>query len=414
MHPTKTWLGLVVLLAAGGIWYAATRDSSPTDHSGETSATLDPALEPPKHDAASTHTSAHMEALEPHLAVAEQVFRQQFPGVEPTRDDLLFVAGELAMSSSEFDRALACYQAVSTDHPQHGLPAKLQIGVALVELNRAAEAEVALQAYISAARLTQQRIDPQDVVSAFKFLTFILSVELRLEDRRPLMQELHTIGLADPFDSKQLYFPNLLILNSPAGQARLTKFLEVDPHNVDLQIAQGRYYTLQGKFDEAIALLQAVSGAQPTNRAALAALWEAHFQAGNTDEFAMLLAAAPDFAADEPWLMTTMRGENALENKNFALAKQHFQAVLAGDPAHAPAQMGLAFAYAGLKDEAAHATALARSSVLAEIRVNLSSVQADAAAASQELSDKCQQIGFDAAATTFARHAETIRAATNP
>jgi predicted Zn-dependent protease len=140
-----------------------------------------------------------------------------------------------------------------------------------------------------------------------------------------------------------------------------------------------------------------------------AALLEAYYESNDLERFDAVLKELPPYAPFEPWLLTRMRGEGAMEAKQYEDAIRYFKAVLEADPANAPSQMGLARAYQAIGDEKSRAEALRRSGILAEIRVNLSSVQPDAAAAATELAEKCEAINFAPAANVFHLHAEAIQ-----
>jgi tetratricopeptide (TPR) repeat protein len=344
---------------------------------------------------------------------AEKWYRQRYPSTEPTREDVFMIAGEIASADQQYDTALACYRAIPTTAPTQGLKARLEEGLTLVKLNRAAAAEASLRAFLDAARIANE-VSAADVVTAFKWLNFILSVQIRLEDRRPLLAEMHQIALADPLDSKQLFFPNLLLLNSPTGRTRLDQFIAADPTNTDLRIAQARYKTMDGQFDAALALLEPLMAQQPGNTRIGAALAEALFESSDMQKLANLVSTLPAYSTSEPWSLTRMRGELAMEENDFQAAINHFLAVLHQDPANAPCQMGLATCYGQLGKTNEQQEALRKSSILAEIRVNLSSVQTDAPAAASELAAKCEAIGFETAAQAFRLHAQSMPTAQPP
>ncbi len=338
---------------------------------------------------------------------AEKQFQERFPDRKVTHAEALLMAADLAAADRKLDVALACYRAIPTDAPDIGLAARLQEGLLLIEHNMAAQAEGALQAYLETARVAT-RVNPQDVVNAFKWLTFILSVEIRLEERKPLLAELHMIQLADPLDSKQLYFPQLLILNSPAGRTRIEAFLKNDPQNVRLRLAQARYKTFEGKFETAIELLEQLHKEYAADKGIAAALLEAYFENSQTEKMPAILDSLPAYDEKEPWLLTRMRGEVAYLAKDYAAAEKHFKSALQQDATYAPCQIGLSRIYAALGDQAAQQDALKRSALMADIRVNLTKVQPDAAAAAAELAEKCKELGMQAAAETFAMHAQNI------
>ena len=85
-----------------------------------------------------------------------------------------------------------------------------------------------------------------------------------------------------------------------------------------------------------------------------------------------------------------------------------FEALLDQDPAKAPCQMGLATALGQMQEADKQKSALEKSGILAQIRVNLNKVQGDQVAALQELIDRCDAIGFDAAVKVFKLHAEAV------
>lgn len=341
------------------------------------------------------------------LEQARKMFQSLYPGTAPDRLDLLSVAGELALAENEYARAVACFQEIPTSHPRYGLAARLLEGTVRIDLHQAAAAEASLREYLIAVR-KQEQFKINDVIGAYKWLNYLLSVELRLDERAESLGALHRIGLADILDSKQLFFPNLLILNSPAGRKRIEEFLQQDPENLRLRIAKVRYQTLAGEFDLAIAQGEQLLRQEPTNRELLAVVLEALFEGAAEDRFRTLAAELPAPAADDPSLLTRFRGEYALLEGKFDEAIARFQEVLARDPAHAPVQMSLATALqqAGRRDE--HAQALKRASILAEIRVNLNNVQNDAVAATEDLVKKCEEIDYSLAATVFQSHAKVI------
>jgi thioredoxin-like negative regulator of GroEL len=344
---------------------------------------------------------------ESEFGQAEQWLRDNYPGQAVTRDAVLLILADQLAKSGKQAQAIECFRSIPTTLPRLGLTARIEQAKLLIELNQAEEAEAVLREFLDAARVAQQ-LQPEQVLEAFKWLTFILSVEIRQEDRRVVLQEQHEIGLADPLDSKQLFFPNLLILNSPAGRKRIAAFLEKDPDNLKLQVASARYRSLEGKFAEAIEQLEALRAKHSQDLVVAAALAEAYFEAAEAEKLDRLISDLPAVDSAEPWLLTRMRGEHALEQGNWQAALDCFNRVLETDPANAPAQMGSAKALAQLGDDPKHQQALKRSGLLAEIRVNLSSVQADAQAACLLLAEKCRQIDMIPAAAAFENHAKLI------
>jgi predicted Zn-dependent protease len=329
----------------------------------------------------------------------------------PSEVEIILAAGGLAVAGEEYEKAARYFERVKTEVPRFGMTARLEQGVALLKLNFATPAEQNLSKFLEAAR-SAENPDPTQVLDGFKWLTFLLSVQIRQEERKLLLEEQHAIDLADPLDSKQLYFPNLLILNSPAGRTRLAKLLENEPTNLSLLVASARYQTLAGEFDEAIENLEKLRRTRLGDLVVAAALAEALVESDRLEEAGILIDSIPPNHSMEPWLLTRMRGELALHREKWNDAIKYFGIVLEVDPANAPAQMGMAMSYEKIGDKDNHEEALRRSGVLAKIRVNLGSVQTDAEAACLDLATQCRAIDMEAAAKIFERHAARIKGQT--
>ncbi|MBW3540942.1 MAG: tetratricopeptide repeat protein [Planctomycetes bacterium] len=339
-------------------------------------------------------------------ATAEQKFRELY-GRDPQPSDALSLAGELAVADGRLEAAVACFRAIPSDDAQYAAAARLQEGQLLVRLNRAFEAEQSLRDFLALAELDSS-VPVEHVRAGYKWLTYLLSVELRLEERKVLLAEQHARGLVDVYDSMQYYFPHLLIWHTTTGREPLNDYLAHDLQNVVLRTALGRYHTLEGRLDEARALLDNLHRRQPRELAAAAALLECHFERSDWQAFRDVAKSLPDAAPDEPWLLTRMRGELALQEGRFEEAVRHFRAVLEDDPANPWSQMGLAEAYAGLERPGERQQALERSLGLAEIRVSLPRITESDPAAYRELAVLCDKVGMTEAAATFRQHARRI------
>lgn len=326
----------------------------------------------------------------------------------PSQAEVLLAAGSLAVQAEQYEKAVRYFEQIATHTPRLGMAARIEQGISLLKLNLATPAEQNLQDFLKAAR-ESEFLDPAQVLDGFKWLSYLLSVQIRQEDRKEILEEQHAIGLADPLDSKQLYFPNLLILNSPAGRTRLAKLLENEPNNLALQVASARYQTLAGNYEDAILNLDKLFRTRKDDLTVASALAEAFVESDRMQQAGDLIDSLPRFDISEPWLLTRMRGEVSLYCENWNDALRYFKSVLQADPANAPAQMGVAMAYEKLGDAVNHKEALRRSGVLAKIRVNLGSVQTDAEAACIDLAQQCQAIGMKDAASVFEFHAARIR-----
>lgn len=351
-----------------------------------------------------------------HVPLPEGVSREQYQAASrrfterfqrtPDRMDVFTLLGEEAGMEHRFEAAVVCFREIPTEHPRYGLNARLQEGFFELQLKQAAGAERNFREYLRVAQ-DDPSVPESDLVTAYKWLSFLLSVELRLQERKPILAEMHRRGLADVLDSKQFFFPHLLLLNSALGRSRLDDFLEQDPGNVRLRVASARYLTLAGRLDESMALLEELHRAVPEDRSVIAALLECCFE---QDDWSHCTGVAvPDYNVDEPWLLTQMRAQRALEEQRWQEAARYFEAVLAEDPSNSICTMGLARAAAALGQTERHQELLRRSLVISEIRVSLVGITEEDPEAASRLAEACDSIGLTEAAEVFRGHAERIR-----
>lgn len=328
-------------------------------------------------------------------------------GRNPDRLDILSLLGEVAVGEGRLETAVACFREIPSRHPKYGLSARLQENQVLLRLNRAREAERSLRAYLALAA-GNSRVPGEHLAVARRSLAYLFSVELRFEDRKAILADLHAAGAADVYDSKQYYFPSLLISRSAFGKEKLEAFLRHDPGDPVLKTALGRYETGAGDLDAARATLTDVARSRPGDLACVAALLECHFEADERRPFADLAKSLPDFHAGEPWLLTQLRGQFALQESRPDDALRYFERVLEQDPANPICRMGLARAYGASGRAAEREEALRRSLVLSEIRVSLSGVTEEDPQAAMDLASRCDRAGLTEAAETFRGHAERI------
>ncbi|MCA9053333.1 MAG: tetratricopeptide repeat protein [Planctomycetaceae bacterium] len=329
-------------------------------------------------------------------------------GVRPEHADTLMTLGELARAEEQFQLAATAFLAIPSDHPAYGPSSRLQAGIALVSLDRAPQAEQALREFLELSS-DSPSTNAADIDLARDWLRFLYSVELRFEDRRQILRAIHEAGVASVADSKEFFFPTLLICNSDRGRDRLRRFLAETPYDVRLRIADARYHTAAGETAEARRRLEEVRDRDPSNLDCLAALLETAYEEGDDPAFEALVAAAPPVTATEPWLLTQFRGEFALQQQDWAGAAGHFSRLLAADPAHMSATMGLARARSAQGDNAETERLQRQSLVLARIRPRLIAVTEENADACDEIAADCAETGFDEAAEVFRQHAVRIR-----
>ncbi|HUQ72942.1 MAG TPA: tetratricopeptide repeat protein [Planctomycetaceae bacterium] len=350
------------------------------------------------------------QGVEPQQYQAANDDFQQRYGRPASRIEVLSLLAERAVHDERLPTAVACFREIPSTQRVYGPSARLQEAQVLLRLNRALEAERSFREFLSLAERNPAMAAPS-VATARKWLLYILSVELRLEERKTLLAEIHAQGAADLFDSKQFFFPNLLIFHSTTGRERLAEFLREAPDDPQLLVAQARYLTMLGKLDESQRLLEPLCQERPNDRTASAALLECYFEQNDQDRFRQLARALPAERDEEPWLLMRMRGQFLLQQRRWHEAVAQFQRLLAQDPANPWANMGLARAYEELQEAPARDETQRKSLVLSRIRLNLKNVNDGNVPAIEELADACDQIDFTDAAAVFRQHAQRFKQA---
>ncbi|MBA3313553.1 MAG: tetratricopeptide repeat protein [Planctomycetaceae bacterium] len=338
-------------------------------------------------------------------AAAQQF--QELHGTGGSHVEIVLLIGELAVAEERLEEARACFQAIPSSDSRYGPAARLQQAQVALRLNRAREAEANFREFLAlAARRTDT--DSTHLNVARKWLAYILSVELRIEERQVVLAELHASGQADVYDSKQLYLPHLLIWPSPVGRRKLEAFLQQDAEDPMLLVAWGRYLTAEGKPEEARVLLSQLCRQDPKNLQCTAALLEAMYEQNDWDGFAKLYKSVLPYRDFEPWLLSRLRGQYALHQKDWEQAVLEFQHVLAADPADPGAHVGLAKAFAALGRDVERDRLLQQSAVLAKMRVSLVGVNEQDAHAATALAEQCEEVGLETAARVFRMHASRL------
>ena len=326
---------------------------------------------------------------------------------EPNDADLMMLLAETAVRNEQLDRAIDCFERVPSDNIRYGASARLQEAQALLRRNDAEKAEASFRAFLELAE-TQPSIPQDQVKVARDWLVFMLAVELRFEDRKAILQTIIQDGRFDVYDAKQYYFPALLIWQSNLGSSRLREFLEKTPADRLLRIADARYLVGEGKLDAASQLLETLRKQYPGDLTIIAATLECLYEQVNWKQFKSIVSTAPGFQDNEPWLLTQMRAQFALQSRDWPAAEKYFQQVLKADPANPTCHMGLAMALGGLGKTEDQKIIRERSLILARIRVRLSAVNQNSAAEVRALSRDASHAGLNAAAHSFELLAEHI------
>ena len=324
----------------------------------------------------------------------------QVLGVEPSFNQVLMEVGRAALQRQNYSEALNAFDAIPADDRSYGLSAMVLKGELLVKLNRATEAEAALR---KAWEAHTTGVVNEDVLSASRWLTYLLSVELRFVERQQHLEELHAIAAHSIDDSKQLCFPHLLIWRSAVGRKKLREFLDQDPTNQILQLAYARYLTAEGDTDSAMLILHAILEREPTNRDCVAGIAECYFENGDNKSLEDLFRKFPD-KPDDPWLLTEMRGLAAADSGDYEKAVALLRRVLEIFPAKPECHMKIYQALRQSDDLSETREFEKKATILAEMRVAMPKLRPANQAAIQKFVSQCYEAGFEDAGAIFAQH----------
>ncbi len=291
-------------------------------------------------------------------------------GREPEHEDVLVQLGDSYAVEGKLDAAIACYEAIPTEHPSYGPGARLEQAKALVGLNRAPEAEANLKAFMDL--LNQGRpVSQQQLVEALDLLRFLLGVQLRFEERQKVLLAIHTMDAGETFETMAYCFCSVLRWNGPKAVRWLEDFLEQNPDDLRLRVALGRYRTGEGKLAQAEEILQACCQQQSENLYAQAALLACYYEQDDWARIKQTMETLPPIKKSEPWLLSRLRGHLHNHEARYQEAMACFQHALAVDPANGESYLGLAQAYGGLDRDEDRAEALRKAHVVARLQNRL-------------------------------------------
>ena len=327
---------------------------------------------------------------------------------EPDHTEVLMTAGELALRRNDPETAMAAFGGVSDNHPQYGAIARFQEAQAMLQLNLARAAEFSYRKFLSLAE-NNPGVSVDLVLTARKWLCFLLSTELRIDERREFLAASHAAGKADIVDSKQYYFPRLLIWKSTSGRIRFDEFYHQDNSDLVLNITLARYLSSEGKLKQSLTLLKSIEQTYPDNLECKAAMLECYFETNDWNEISRTLQSVSAYTVSEPHVITWIRAELALHNQRWNDAVIEFERALKSDPTDPAVHMGLGKAFGQLEQFDRQKESQRASLVLAQIRVDMARVDGQSPDAVWELANRCRQIGLDEAAATFEWHAKRIR-----
>jgi tetratricopeptide (TPR) repeat protein len=340
---------------------------------------------------------------------AAQLFSGHY-GHNPDRIDVLSLLAEQAVQDAP-ETAVACFEEIPDAHPLYGHSARLQQGQVLYRLGRAADAENHLRRFLELERL-QPIMTRREFVVATEHLRYLLGIQLRNEEQHELVRSIYQLEEASAHSTIVYCFPSLMIWNGSTSIQQLEKFLEIDPQNMHLRIALGRYRTSHGRLDEAIGVLEQCCDEEPGNLAARAALLQVLRERGDDERFDAMLQQLPVETDQEPWLLIRLRGHDHNDYGRHADAMRCFERMLHIDPTNAESWLGLARACqdAGAGDSDQHRQALHTAHVLARMQNRIGWIQEDPHDIQPliEIAELCREIEFNQHALAVAQLARRV------
>jgi tetratricopeptide (TPR) repeat protein len=268
---------------------------------------------------------------------------------EADRYDVLSWLAEANFKAGRWQTAAACFEQIPSETPRYGHFARLGQGRALLKLFHAPEAEKNLREFL---RLEEQspELSKTHLSEALFQLDYLLGIELRFEDRKPVLRALIQLGAAEQEEVLNYCFPSLHRWNGSQAVTALEKFWKEDPRDPRLRVALGRYRTGQGRLEEALAILHECRQEFPKSVSTAAALLACLHEQNAWEEMSEIVDTLPPPEDDHPWLLLRLRGHYHNHAGQFAEAVDCFQRVLKSNAADAESWIGLGTAYAGQKD----------------------------------------------------------------
>ncbi|MBW3596599.1 MAG: tetratricopeptide repeat protein [Planctomycetes bacterium] len=291
-------------------------------------------------------------------------------GNRADRTDVLMQLAQQAVKRGDWTAARNCLAEIPADHPRHGHFARYQAGALARRLKRYESAERAFSDFL---RLEQQRrqCDRALAEDARRWLSDLLLIQLRFEERQALLRQSIARGEASVFGVLDYCFPSLIRWRNPEASALVQQCLKQDGGNHHLKVAWGRHLTANGRYEEAEAILKECCRRQPQSLRASAALVECLYERGDWSLFESRIRDLPPARPSEPWLLTRLRGECHFRNGELDEAARSFQQILEANPTDPRSHARLAHCYRQMKEGGGESGESSRPAILGRIQSRL-------------------------------------------
>jgi len=288
---------------------------------------------------------------------------------EPQEAEVFFRLGTDLLDERDWPTACACFAAIPEGHRRYGPGAVFMRAQALFQMDRLPESEELFRHFLDREDQSPSVwVTADDRIVAKHFISLILALELRFEERRTFMWEMIEQHEADLFDTLAGCYPTLMEWYTKAGARHLEDATRADPRNVDLRAVLSLYRLGEGRVEEALLLVTACRKEAPDDRRVLAAWLACQYETADWDGLARSIAELPPPRDDDPWLLLRSRGQAHLRQGENLAAAECFQRVLARDPANAESHLGMARVCRQMDQPKEHERHLAAAQALARIQ----------------------------------------------
>ena len=203
--------------------------------------------------------------------------------IEPDSDGAWLMLAETEFRRGQVDEALRCVSHVPS-RSANGPAARLLEGTLLLNAGQASRAETVLNECL--------KLDP-DNLDARRRLVFLYAIELRREELRQVLWELHELRALQTTDLVLLSGSTFIVWNAAEIAGMIERYAASDERDVAARVAAGRYRLRQNELDAARAILEEACRLAPNDEAPRAALADCLLDRGEFEELRQLIERIP-------------------------------------------------------------------------------------------------------------------------
>lgn len=283
--------------------------------------------------------------------VAQRLQRTSSQSVD--RDAVYFRLGIEQTSHQKWQTAATLFASIDPLRSHHGREARYLQAQSVLQQDRLRESERLFREYLADAPTVGKQPWPtqpsrEDQIQAWHYLSYLLAVELRFEERQTLLAGLVKSGDADLFDTLACHFQSLMEWNNTHGVERLESACRVSPEDWQLQAVLGQYRIAQGRSEEARQLLTVCREKLPSDLTITAACLTCLHELGDDEAYLKMATGLPPMVDGEPLELLRHRGEVMLLQDRPADAEICFLQAITRDPANVACRLGYAKALLAL------------------------------------------------------------------